>query len=288
MKNVVDGNGAAASVAYRCNEVIAIYPITPASPMGEAADAWSGAGRRNVWGTVPTVMEMQSEGGAAGALHGSIQGGALTTTFTASQGLLLMIPNMFKIAGELSPAVIHVAARSIAKGMRYLHDERSLVHNDLKPKNILLSSVRWGMPPPADGAGGAEEFSTCPHVKIGDFGTALMFRGEDDTLRTAKKGTFSFFSPEMCMEENFSGKSSDIWALGITLYCFIYGRVPFLGDTPLEIFEEIQNGSIPFPDNSVLSIAHCCLPRARQCVHHLHEYNIPPARKNSTAKDGTE
>ncbi|MGI9600313.1 MAG: pyruvate:ferredoxin (flavodoxin) oxidoreductase [Acidimicrobiales bacterium] len=111
---VVDGNGAAASVAYRCNEVIAIYPITPASPMGEAADAWAAEGRTNIWDTVPTVMEMQSEGGAAGAVHGAIQGGALTTTFTASQGLLLMIPNMFKIAGELSPAVIHVAARSVA------------------------------------------------------------------------------------------------------------------------------------------------------------------------------
>ncbi len=110
----VDGNEAAASVAYRCNEVIAIYPITPASPMGELADAWSSAGRTNVLGSVPSVIEMQSEGGAAGAVHGALQGGALTTTFTASQGLLLMIPNMFKIAGELSPCVIHVAARTIA------------------------------------------------------------------------------------------------------------------------------------------------------------------------------
>ena len=110
----VDGNEAAASVAYRCNEVIAIYPITPASPMGELSDAWSAAGRKNAYGSVPTVIEMQSEGGAAGTVHGSLQGGALTTTFTASQGLLLMIPNMFKIAGELSPCVIHVAARSLA------------------------------------------------------------------------------------------------------------------------------------------------------------------------------
>ncbi len=110
----VDGNEAAASVAFRTNEVIAIYPITPASPMGEVADAWSAAGRRNVWGTVPQVVEMQSEAGAAGAVHGALQGGALTTTFTASQGLLLMIPNMFKIAGELLPAVIHVAARTVA------------------------------------------------------------------------------------------------------------------------------------------------------------------------------
>ena len=111
---ILDGNEAAASVAYRLNEVIAIYPITPASPMGEWADQWHEEGRKNIWGVVPTVVEMQSEGGAAGALHGALQAGALGTTFTASQGLLLMIPNMYKIAGELTPAVIHVAARTIA------------------------------------------------------------------------------------------------------------------------------------------------------------------------------
>ena len=113
-KVVLDGNEAAASVAYRLNEVIAIYPITPASPMGEWADQWKEEGCKNIWGTVPTVIEMQSEGGAAGALHGALQAGALGTTFTASQGLLLMIPNMYKIAGELTPTVIHVAARAIA------------------------------------------------------------------------------------------------------------------------------------------------------------------------------
>src|SRR5216110_3919972 len=110
----VDGNEAAASVAYRLNEVCCIYPITPSSPMAELADEWAGGRRANVWGTVPTVVEMQSEGGAAGALHGALQSGALTTTFTASQGLLLMIPNMYKIAGELTPTVIHVAARTVA------------------------------------------------------------------------------------------------------------------------------------------------------------------------------
>ncbi|KKL21375.1 hypothetical protein LCGC14_2446090, partial [marine sediment metagenome] len=110
----IDGNEAAARVAHKLSEVIAIYPITPASPMGEHADAWSSAGRPNLWGAVPEVIEMQSEAGAAGALHGAIQKGALATTFTASQGLLLMMPNMFKIAGELSPAVIHVAARTVA------------------------------------------------------------------------------------------------------------------------------------------------------------------------------
>src|SRR5216110_1236336 len=110
----VEGNEAVANIAYALSEVVAIYPITPSTPMGELADSWSAAGRRNVWGVVPTVVEMQSEGGAAGALHGALQSGALTTTFTASQGLLLMIPNMYKIAGELSPAVLHVAARSLA------------------------------------------------------------------------------------------------------------------------------------------------------------------------------
>ncbi len=111
---ILDGNEAAASVAYRLNEVIAIYPITPSSPMGEWSDQWQEEGRQNIWGTVPKVIEMQSEGGAAGALHGALQAGCLGTTFTASQGLLLMIPNMYKIAGELTAAVIHVAARTIA------------------------------------------------------------------------------------------------------------------------------------------------------------------------------
>ncbi|HXY24272.1 MAG TPA: pyruvate:ferredoxin (flavodoxin) oxidoreductase [Candidatus Acidoferrum sp.] len=111
---ILDGNEAAASVAFRLNEVIAIYPITPSSPMGEWADQWRAEGKKNIWGAVPDVIEMQSEGGAAGALHGALQTGALGTTFTASQGLLLMIPNMFKIAGELTPAVIHVAARTVA------------------------------------------------------------------------------------------------------------------------------------------------------------------------------
>ena len=114
MRVTIDGNEAAASVAYRLNEVCCIYPITPSSPMAELADEWSSQGRPNVWDTVPTVVEMQSEGGAAGALHGALQGGALATTFTASQGLLLMIPNMYKIAGELTAAVLHVASRSLA------------------------------------------------------------------------------------------------------------------------------------------------------------------------------
>jgi pyruvate-ferredoxin/flavodoxin oxidoreductase len=110
----LDGNEATASVAHRTNEVIAIYPITPSSPMGELADEWSSRGKTNIWGTVPVVTELQSEGGAAGAAHGALQAGALTTTFTASQGLLLMIPNMYKIAGELTPFAMHVSARTLA------------------------------------------------------------------------------------------------------------------------------------------------------------------------------
>lgn len=133
----VDGNEAAAHVAHRLNEVIAIYPITPASPMGELADAWSSAGRKNIFGTVPQVIEMQSEAGAAGAVHGSLQCGALTTTFTASQGLLLMIPNMYKIAGELTPAVIHVAARSLATHALSIFGD----HSDV----MAARSTGWGM-----------------------------------------------------------------------------------------------------------------------------------------------
>ena len=114
MRLVLDGNEAAALVAHKTSEVIAIYPITPASAMGELADEWSAKGKPNLWGDVPAVIEMQSEGGAAGAVHGALQAGSLTTTFTSSQGLLLMLPDMFKIAGELTPFVMHVAARAIA------------------------------------------------------------------------------------------------------------------------------------------------------------------------------
>jgi pyruvate/2-oxoacid:ferredoxin oxidoreductase alpha subunit len=107
---MLDANEAVARIAYALNEVIAIYPITPASPMGEWSDAWSANQVKNLWGTVPAVIEMQSEGGAAGAIHGALQTGALSSTFTSSQGLLLMIPNMYKIAGELTPTVFHIAA----------------------------------------------------------------------------------------------------------------------------------------------------------------------------------
>ena len=112
--SIMDGNEAAAYIAYKTSEVCAIYPITPSSAMGEWADEWSSNGEKNIFGEIPKVIEMQSEAGAAGAIHGALQGGALASTFTCSQGLLLMIPNMYKIAGELTPAVFHIAARAIA------------------------------------------------------------------------------------------------------------------------------------------------------------------------------
>src|SRR5512143_793724 len=112
--NTIDANEAAAYVAYRVNEVCAIYPITPSSTMAELADQWASEGQTNIWGNIPLIMEMQSEAGAAGTVHGALQTGSLTTTFTASQGLMLMIPNMYKIAGELTATVFHVAARALA------------------------------------------------------------------------------------------------------------------------------------------------------------------------------
>src|SRR5215213_1752951 len=136
-KVTIDGNEAAAYVAYKTNEVIAIYPITPSSAMGESADAWSAANQKNIWGMTPLVREMQSEGGAAGVVHGSLQTGSLTTTFTASQGLLLMIPNMFKIGGELTSTVFHIAARTIAThGLSIFGD-----HSDV----MAARSTGWAM-----------------------------------------------------------------------------------------------------------------------------------------------
>ncbi len=133
----IDGNEAAAYVAYKTNEVIAIYPITPSSPMSELADQWSALGERNLWGSVPVVQEMQSEGGAAGAIHGALQAGALATTFTSSQGLLLMIPNMYKIAGELTSTVFHIAARSLATHALSIFGD----HSDV----MAVRSTGWAM-----------------------------------------------------------------------------------------------------------------------------------------------
>jgi pyruvate-ferredoxin/flavodoxin oxidoreductase len=134
---IVDANEAVARIAYAASEVIAIYPITPASPMGEFADAWRAEKRTNVFEVVPDVIEMQSEGGAAGVVHGALQAGSLSTTFTASQGLLLMIPNMFKIAGELTPAVFHVAARAVATHALSIFGD----HSDV----MACRSTGWGM-----------------------------------------------------------------------------------------------------------------------------------------------
>ena len=133
----VDGNEATARVAYRLSEIIAIYPITPSSSMGELADAWMAEGQPNLWGAVPTVAEMQSEGGAAGALHGAVQTGALATSFTASQGLLLMIPNMFKLAGQLLPAVLHVSARAVATHALSIFGD----HSDV----MAVRTTGWGL-----------------------------------------------------------------------------------------------------------------------------------------------
>ncbi|HEX7527192.1 MAG TPA: hypothetical protein VF327_12840, partial [Gaiellaceae bacterium] len=141
MRATIDGNEAAVSVAYRLDEVCCIYPITPSSPMAELADEWSSQGKTNVWGSVPAVVEMQSEAGAAGALHGSLQSGALATTFTSSQGLLLMIPNMYKIAGELTPAVLHVAARSLAAQGLSIFGDHSDVMAVRQTGFALLSSA---------------------------------------------------------------------------------------------------------------------------------------------------
>src|ERR1700759_749901 len=134
---ILDGNEAAASVAYRLSEVVAIYPITPSSPMAEWADQWRSEGKRNIWGALPAVEELQSEGGAAGALHGALQAGAFATTFTASQGLLLMIPNMFKIAGELTPATMHVTARTLATHALSIFGD----HSDV----MACRSTGWAM-----------------------------------------------------------------------------------------------------------------------------------------------
>jgi pyruvate-ferredoxin/flavodoxin oxidoreductase len=137
----VEGNEAVANIAHALSEVIAIYPITPSTTMGELADAWSATGRNNLWGTVPQVTEMQSEGGAAGAIHGALQTGALATTFTASQGLLLMIPNMYKIAGELTPVVFHVAARSLAtQGLSIFGDHSDVMATRSTGYAILASN----------------------------------------------------------------------------------------------------------------------------------------------------
>src|SRR5471030_1802729 len=141
VRTTMDGNTAVAHIAYRVNEVCAIYPITPSSTMAELADEWSSGGQPNLWGNVPVVQEMQSEGGAAGTVHGALQAGALTTTFTSSQGLLLMLPNMFKIAGELTSTVFHVAARAVATQALSIFGDHSDVMAVRSSGFALLSSA---------------------------------------------------------------------------------------------------------------------------------------------------
>src|SRR5208337_210208 len=136
-KLTVDANEGVALVAYRLNEVMAIYPITPSSPMAEFCDQWASEGRKNLWGTIPSIVELQSEGGAVGSVHGALQTGSLATTFTASQGLLLMVPNMFKIAGELQPAVFHVTARAVATHALSIFGD----HSDI----MACRTTGWGM-----------------------------------------------------------------------------------------------------------------------------------------------
>jgi len=148
----LDGNEAAAYVAFRLNEVMAIYPITPSSPIAEWCDQWASEGKRNLWDTIPSIVEMQSEGGAVGAVHGALQTGTLSTTFTASQGLLLMIPNMFKIAGELLPTVFHVTARTVAAHALSIFGD----HSDV----MACRSTGWGM---LSAASVQETMDFCPH-----------------------------------------------------------------------------------------------------------------------------
>ncbi|OFY64477.1 MAG: pyruvate:ferredoxin (flavodoxin) oxidoreductase, partial [Bacteroidetes bacterium RIFCSPLOWO2_02_FULL_36_8] len=139
-QSIVDGNEAAAKIAFKLSEICAIYPITPSSPMGEWCDIWATEGKRNIWGAIPEIMEMQSEAGAAGCIHGALQAGSLATTFTSSQGLLLMIPNMYKMAGELLPAVLHVAARTIATHALSIFGDHSDVMSTRMTGFALLSS----------------------------------------------------------------------------------------------------------------------------------------------------
>ena len=171
---MLDANEAVANVAYKLNEVIVIYPITPSSPMGEWSDEWASQGKPNLWGSVPHVVEMQSEAGAAGAIHGALQTGALATTFTASQGLLLMLPNMYKIAGELTPAVFHVAARSLAaQGLSIFGD-----HSDV----MSARSTGWAMLASAN-VQEAQDFALIAHVA--SFQSRLPFMHFFDGFRTS-------------------------------------------------------------------------------------------------------
>jgi CBS domain-containing protein len=187
----LDANEAVADVAYRLSEVIAIYPITPASVMGEHADAWSADRRANLWGAVPEVVEMQSEGGAAGAVHGALQAGALTTTFTASQGLLLMLPDLFKIAGELTSFCMHVAARSVATHALSIFGD----HSDCR---CSPESGRGPCAPHRRGAGGKARRSRADGSRVARPGSS---RSGLLTLENALERAFPFERAERSATE---------------------------------------------------------------------------------------
>ncbi len=202
MRVTVDGNEAAVSVAYRLNELCAIYPITPSSPMAELADEWASRDRPNLWGSVPTIMEMQSEGGAAGALHGALQGGALSTTFTASQGLLLMIPNMYKIAGELTATVFHVAARSIAAQGLSIFGDHSDVMAVRQTGFALLASA--SVQEAHDLALVAQAASLRSRVPFVHFFDGFRTSHELNTIETLGDGVLRALVPEELVREHRS------------------------------------------------------------------------------------
>ena len=187
---VMDGNTAAAHIAYRVNEVCAIFPITPSSTMAELADAWAAQGLKNIWGQIPVIQQMQSEGGAAGAVHGALQSGALTTTFTASQGFLLMLPNMYKIAGELTPCVFHVAARAIATQALSIFGD----HSDVMSARMIgfamlaAASVQEVARSGAGRAGGHARSARADHLLLRR--VPHVARGEQDrrSFRTSRSG----------------------------------------------------------------------------------------------------
>ena len=177
---ILDGNEAAASVAYRLSEVVAIYPITPSSPMAEWADQWRSEGKKNIWGALPIVEELQSEGGAAGALHGALQAGAFGTTFTASQGLLLMIPNMFKIAGELTPATMHVTARTLATHALSIFGDHSR-RDGLPVDGLGDAGLELGAGSGRHGAGGADR-----HAGIAAFRSCISLTASAPRTKWAR------------------------------------------------------------------------------------------------------
>ncbi|MCF7827267.1 MAG: pyruvate:ferredoxin (flavodoxin) oxidoreductase [Candidatus Marinimicrobia bacterium] len=194
----IDGNEAAAYIAHKTNEICAIYPITPSSNMGEHADAFSAQGRKNIWGTVPTVEEMQSEGGAAGAVHGALQTGALTTTFTASQGLLLMIPNMYKIAGELTSTVFHVSARSLAAQALSIFGD----HSDV----MATRATGWGML----AANSVQEVMDCALIaQSATLQTRVPFIHFFDGFRTSHE----VMKIEQLSDKDIKGMIDDEWVI---------------------------------------------------------------------------